>query len=78
MTRLSDEKGLHQHRQRELDSRFEQVGRAARQAQPGPGALVAAVRRAGSLTNIWEYELMDLYRYLWVYVDIYMEFGYLF
>ena len=26
---------------------------------------------------IWEYDLMDLYRYLWLHVDIYMEFGYL-
>ena len=27
---------------------------------------------------IWGYDLVDLYRYLWIYVDIYMEFGYLF
>ena len=27
---------------------------------------------------IWECDHMDLYRYLWICVDIHMEFGYLF
>ena len=28
--------------------------------------------------GIWECDHMDLYKYLWIYIDIYMDFGYLF
>ena len=29
-------------------------------------------------TNIWECDHLDLYKYLWIDIDIYMDFGYLF
>ena len=41
--------------------------------RPGPAVDLPVVE---ARAIIWECDHMDLYRYLWIYEDIYMDFGY--